>query len=179
MHLPTQHQRMHTHTHPLYIGTAPKPPPDTSLDAALALQLHQDEIDRLCGHSPPDVEPSNTLDALIRSQLSGSRLLKVRCCVPRLCCVRLGFTLRPFLPPLSCSPSPSHDPFPAGHPNPPPNVNNTQLVPRLNPFPSPVPGSSRDRDRQRLLARLELYGLCEKEVLGDGNCLFRALSDQL
>ncbi|KVI09500.1 Ovarian tumor, otubain, partial [Cynara cardunculus var. scolymus] len=34
-------------------------------------------------------------------------------------------------------------------------------------------------DHQRLLDRLELYGLVESKVEGDGNCQFRALSDQL
>ncbi|GIL73570.1 hypothetical protein Vretimale_5178 [Volvox reticuliferus] len=34
-------------------------------------------------------------------------------------------------------------------------------------------------DRQRLLTTLRQYDLVEKEVAGDGNCQFRALSDQL
>ncbi|GLI64673.1 hypothetical protein VaNZ11_008025 [Volvox africanus] len=34
-------------------------------------------------------------------------------------------------------------------------------------------------DRQRLLATLRQYDLLEREVAGDGNCQFRALSDQL
>lgn len=34
-------------------------------------------------------------------------------------------------------------------------------------------------DHQRLLERLQLYDLVELKVLGDGNCQFRALSDQL
>lgn len=34
-------------------------------------------------------------------------------------------------------------------------------------------------DRQRLKLRLEMYDLVEREVAGDGNCQFRALSDQL
>ncbi|XP_021812329.1 OTU domain-containing protein DDB_G0284757-like [Prunus avium] len=33
-------------------------------------------------------------------------------------------------------------------------------------------------DHQRLLDRLQLYGLIERKVQGDGNCQFRALSDQ-
>lgn len=55
-----------------------------------------------------------------------------------------------------------------------------QLVPRLNPIPSSaLTGFGTSRDRDRLLHRLALYGLCEREVRGDGNCQFRALSDQL
>ena len=34
-------------------------------------------------------------------------------------------------------------------------------------------------DRQRLEVRLDRYGLVERIVKGDGNCQFRALSDQL
>ncbi|KAJ7515712.1 hypothetical protein O6H91_22G024600 [Diphasiastrum complanatum] len=34
-------------------------------------------------------------------------------------------------------------------------------------------------DHQRLWERLELYGLRERKIPGDGNCQFRALSDQL
>lgn len=34
-------------------------------------------------------------------------------------------------------------------------------------------------DHQRLLERLQLYGLVERKVQGDGNCQFRALSDQI
>lgn len=34
-------------------------------------------------------------------------------------------------------------------------------------------------DHQRLLDRLQLYQLVESKVLGDGNCQFRALSDQV
>lgn len=35
------------------------------------------------------------------------------------------------------------------------------------------------REKQRMQSRLELYGLKERDVKGDGNCQFRALSDQL
>lgn len=35
------------------------------------------------------------------------------------------------------------------------------------------------RERKRMLDRLQLYGLKERQVKGDGNCQFRALSDQL
>ncbi|KAL5569368.1 hypothetical protein UlMin_025943 [Ulmus minor] len=34
-------------------------------------------------------------------------------------------------------------------------------------------------DHERLLERLQLYDLVERKVLGDGNCQFRSLSDQL
>ncbi|XP_010543547.1 PREDICTED: uncharacterized protein LOC104816422 isoform X1 [Tarenaya hassleriana] len=34
-------------------------------------------------------------------------------------------------------------------------------------------------DHERLLQRLQLYGLVENKVQGDGNCQFRSLSDQL
>jgi len=34
-------------------------------------------------------------------------------------------------------------------------------------------------DHRRLLDRMDLYGLIEQKIKGDGNCQFRALSDQL
>ncbi|KAJ4908839.1 Uncharacterized protein Rs2_12497 [Raphanus sativus] len=34
-------------------------------------------------------------------------------------------------------------------------------------------------DHERLFQRLQLYGLVENKILGDGNCQFRSLSDQL
>ncbi|XLS98526.1 hypothetical protein HN51_041261 [Arachis hypogaea] len=50
-------------------------------------------------------------------------------------------------------------------------------VPRINNF---IPNiSDASMDHQRLLQRLQIYGLCEVKVSGDGNCQFRALSDQL
>ncbi|EYU31883.1 hypothetical protein ABFS82_06G000600 [Erythranthe guttata] len=50
-------------------------------------------------------------------------------------------------------------------------------LPRINlHFPS-ISDSS--LDYQRLLQRLNLYGLYEVKVSGDGNCQFRALSDQI
>lgn len=52
------------------------PPPDTSLDAALALQLHSDEADRLCGHAPPGSWGAEA-DGVVRRALQGLRLLKV------------------------------------------------------------------------------------------------------
>ncbi|XP_024381135.1 OVARIAN TUMOR DOMAIN-containing deubiquitinating enzyme 9 [Physcomitrium patens] len=50
-------------------------------------------------------------------------------------------------------------------------------VPRTNQsFPTYEDASA---DHQRLLDRLVLYGLTEQKIKGDGNCQFRALSDQL
>ncbi|KNA10146.1 hypothetical protein SOVF_147100 isoform A [Spinacia oleracea] len=49
-------------------------------------------------------------------------------------------------------------------------------VPRINgEIPSMNEATS---DHQRLLDRLQLYDLVERKVQGDGNCQFRALSDQ-
>ncbi|KAI6700913.1 hypothetical protein NL676_015237 [Syzygium grande] len=50
-------------------------------------------------------------------------------------------------------------------------------VPRINSY---IPDlSDASLDHQRLLQRLNFYGLYEVKVSGDGNCQFRALSDQL
>ncbi|KAL5700509.1 OVARIAN TUMOR DOMAIN-containing deubiquitinating enzyme 12 [Ranunculus cassubicifolius] len=50
-------------------------------------------------------------------------------------------------------------------------------IPRINSF---IPNlSEATLDHQRLLQRLSVYGLCEVKVSGDGNCQFRALSDQM
>ncbi|KAF9620491.1 hypothetical protein IFM89_013108 [Coptis chinensis] len=50
-------------------------------------------------------------------------------------------------------------------------------VPRINTF---IPNfSDASLDHQRLLQRLNVYGLYEVKVSGDGNCQFRALSDQM
>ncbi|KAA8518736.1 hypothetical protein F0562_016490 [Nyssa sinensis] len=49
-------------------------------------------------------------------------------------------------------------------------------IPRINgDIPSFDEATS---DHQRLLDRLQLYDLVERKVQGDGNCQFRALSDQ-
>ncbi|KAK4607103.1 hypothetical protein RGQ29_001072 [Quercus rubra] len=49
-------------------------------------------------------------------------------------------------------------------------------VPRIN---GEIPSvDEATLDHQRLLDRLQLYGLIEQKVQGDGNCQFRALSDQ-
>ncbi|XP_043723649.1 OVARIAN TUMOR DOMAIN-containing deubiquitinating enzyme 12-like [Telopea speciosissima] len=52
-----------------------------------------------------------------------------------------------------------------------------QRVPWINSYISDV--SEAGLDHQRLLHRLHVYGLCEVKVSGDGNCQFRALSDQM
>ncbi|KAL3698782.1 hypothetical protein R1sor_012858 [Riccia sorocarpa] len=50
-------------------------------------------------------------------------------------------------------------------------------IPRVNTdFPTIDAASL---DHQRLVERLVLYGLNERQIQGDGNCQFRALSDQL
>lgn len=50
-------------------------------------------------------------------------------------------------------------------------------IPRINgEIPSTDEAMS---DHERLLNRLQLYGFVENKVQGDGNCQFRALSDQL
>lgn len=50
-------------------------------------------------------------------------------------------------------------------------------VPRINNYFPSAPDVS--MDHERLLQRLHAYGLLEKKVSGDGNCQFRAISDQL
>ncbi|XVF13809.1 hypothetical protein REPUB_Repub09cG0000200 [Reevesia pubescens] len=50
-------------------------------------------------------------------------------------------------------------------------------VPRINSYIPNVGDAS--FDHQRLLQRLQVYGLYEVKVSGDGNCQFRALSDQM
>ncbi|WCJ40279.1 OVARIAN TUMOR DOMAIN-containing deubiquitinating enzyme 12 [Euphorbia peplus] len=50
-------------------------------------------------------------------------------------------------------------------------------VPKINTY---IPNiSDASMDHQRLIQRLNVYGLCEVKVSGDGNCQFRALSDQM
>ncbi|KAG6490610.1 hypothetical protein ZIOFF_051917 [Zingiber officinale] len=57
------------------------------------------------------------------------------------------------------------------------NLSSVPHVPRVNSFfPS---FSDASLDHQRLFQRLNAYGLYEVKVSGDGNCQFRALSDQL
>ena len=53
-------------------------------------------------------------------------------------------------------------------------------APTARPARAPPPDElDRARDRARLERVLHDYGLCEREVAGDGNCLFRAVADQL
>jgi hypothetical protein len=47
-----------------------------------------------------------------------------------------------------------------------------QVVPRVNSVQYPAQQEI-SRDRQRLLTRLDHYGLTEREVKGDGNCQVR------
>ncbi|CAL9102248.1 unnamed protein product [Musa acuminata var. zebrina] len=57
------------------------------------------------------------------------------------------------------------------------NLASVPHVPRINTF---IPSlSDATLDHQRLLQRLNAYGLYEVKVSGDGNCQFRAISDQL
>lgn len=57
------------------------------------------------------------------------------------------------------------------------NLGSMKHVPRINiSFPTYEDASA---DHQRLSDRLKLYGLAEQKIKGDGNCQFRALSDQI
>ncbi|PWA70517.1 Ovarian tumor, otubain [Artemisia annua] len=57
------------------------------------------------------------------------------------------------------------------------NLEPVAHVPRINTF---IPNiSDASLDHQRLSQRLHVYGLYEVRVSGDGNCQFRAISDQL
>lgn len=126
--------------------------PDTSSDAAIAAALAEAEP----GYRRP---PDTSLDAALALQLHSDE-------VDRLCGHK----------PLGVDDSGDLDSLIRSR------LSGSQLlklVPRLNPFPAPAPSSAGQRERDRLRHRLAFYGLCEKEVLGDGNCQFRALSDQL
>ncbi|XP_010942315.1 OVARIAN TUMOR DOMAIN-containing deubiquitinating enzyme 12 isoform X1 [Elaeis guineensis] len=57
------------------------------------------------------------------------------------------------------------------------NMSSVPHVPRINTFIPEL--SNATLDHQRLLQRLNAYGLYEVKVSGDGNCQFRALSDQM
>eukprot|EP00775_Hariotina_reticulata_P000180 gene180-369_t len=52
------------------------------------------------------------------------------------------------------------------------------VIPRINPLSVPS-ATAISEDRQRLLLRLDMYALKEREVVGDGSCQFRAIADQL
>ncbi|XP_078432650.1 cysteine proteinases superfamily protein [Wolffia australiana] len=58
-----------------------------------------------------------------------------------------------------------------------PNFHPARHVPRVNSF-VPTLGNG-NHDHERLNQRLSAYGLIEMKVSGDGNCQFRALSDQI
>lgn len=49
-----------------------------------------------------------------------------------------------------------------------------QVIPRLNPVYAPS-ASYVSEDRGRLLLRLDMYGLQERQVQGDGNCQVRGV----
>ncbi|XP_038989402.1 OVARIAN TUMOR DOMAIN-containing deubiquitinating enzyme 12-like isoform X2 [Phoenix dactylifera] len=57
------------------------------------------------------------------------------------------------------------------------NLSSVPHIPRINSFIPKLSDAS--LDHQRLLQRLNAYGLYEVKVSGDGNCQFRALSDQM
>ncbi|KAK9678041.1 hypothetical protein RND81_11G184200 [Saponaria officinalis] len=57
------------------------------------------------------------------------------------------------------------------------NLAPVPVVPRVNSFFPTL--SDANTDHERLLQRLQVYGLFEVRVSGDGNCQFRALSDQM
>ncbi|KAL6145785.1 hypothetical protein ACLB2K_056470 [Fragaria x ananassa] len=60
------------------------------------------------------------------------------------------------------------------------NLNEMMPVPHIPRINGEIPSiDEATSDHQRLLDRLELYGVVEHKVQGDGNCQFRALSDQL
>lgn len=53
-----------------------------------------------------------------------------------------------------------------------------QVIPRVNPLLHPG-ASYVSEDRSRLLCRLDLYGLTERSVDGDGNCQVGWVASQL
>ncbi|KAG0583118.1 hypothetical protein KC19_3G111300 [Ceratodon purpureus] len=56
------------------------------------------------------------------------------------------------------------------------HMNSIPHVPRVN---SDIPLGDSWSDKERLSDRISYYGLAERQMDGDGNCQFRALSDQL
>eukprot|EP00798_Chlamydomonas_sp_ICE-L_P001984 gene1984-33404_t len=58
------------------------------------------------------------------------------------------------------------------------SIPSVQILPRVN-FHLPDALDVMSKDRKRLLVRLDMYGLEEKVVKGDGACQFRSLADQL
>ncbi|KAL4335746.1 hypothetical protein GQ457_07G018590 [Hibiscus cannabinus] len=59
-------------------------------------------------------------------------------------------------------------------------LNDMVAIPHVPKINGEIPSVDEETsDHQRLLNRLQLYGLVENKVQGDGNCQFRSLSDQL
>ncbi|XVE68834.1 hypothetical protein DITRI_Ditri09bG0101800 [Diplodiscus trichospermus] len=59
-------------------------------------------------------------------------------------------------------------------------LNDMVAIPHVPKINGQIPSVDEEiSDHQRLLDRLQLYGLVENKVQGDGNCQFRSLSDQL
>lgn len=58
------------------------------------------------------------------------------------------------------------------------NTSFQTLSPKVNSSVD-FPAQYVNEDRSRLTCRLEMYGLTERQVKGDGNCQFSSLSDQL
>ncbi|XWS66186.1 hypothetical protein CRYUN_Cryun05aG0178400 [Craigia yunnanensis] len=59
-------------------------------------------------------------------------------------------------------------------------LNDMVAIPHVPKINGEMPSADEEiSDHQRLLDRLQLYGLVENTVQGDGNCQFRSLSDQL
>ncbi|XWS07984.1 hypothetical protein CRYUN_Cryun41cG0038000 [Craigia yunnanensis] len=59
-------------------------------------------------------------------------------------------------------------------------LNDMVAIPHVPKINGEIPSVDEEiSDHQRLLDRLQLYGLVENKVQGDGNCQFRSLSDQL
>ncbi|XP_039071950.1 OVARIAN TUMOR DOMAIN-containing deubiquitinating enzyme 9-like isoform X2 [Hibiscus syriacus] len=59
-------------------------------------------------------------------------------------------------------------------------LNDMVAIPHVPKINGEIPSVDEETsDHQRLLDRLQLYGLVENKVQGDGNCQFRSLSDQL
>jgi hypothetical protein len=48
-------------------------------------------------------------------------------------------------------------------------LSSAQVIPRVNPVFAPT-AQYVSEDRSRLLLRLDMYGLLERQVQGDGNC---------
>ncbi|XVE75393.1 hypothetical protein DITRI_Ditri12bG0090700 [Diplodiscus trichospermus] len=59
-------------------------------------------------------------------------------------------------------------------------LNDMVAIPHVPKINGEIPSADEEiSDHQRLLDRLQLYGVVENTVQGDGNCQFRSLSDQL